>query len=80
MAGACCPLSVVTHALWFYSYLKEFGFTIADRPIVVDDIRVRGCGKSGISSVYKSKAGHKPAKPVTVRQLEHAVESSLHKR
>uniref|UniRef100_A0A3Q3VZX8 Uncharacterized protein n=1 Tax=Mola mola TaxID=94237 RepID=A0A3Q3VZX8_MOLML len=39
-------------------YLKEFGFTIPDRPIMVDDIRVRGCGKSGIKSVYKSKIGH----------------------
>ncbi|CAF97977.1 unnamed protein product, partial [Tetraodon nigroviridis] len=47
-------------------YLKEFGFTIPDRPIVVDDIRVRGCGKSGINSVSKSKTGHKQAKPVTV--------------
>uniref|UniRef100_A0AAY4E9J3 5-oxoprolinase, ATP-hydrolysing n=1 Tax=Denticeps clupeoides TaxID=299321 RepID=A0AAY4E9J3_9TELE len=32
-------------------YLKEFGFTIADRPIIVDDIRVRGSGKSGIKSL-----------------------------
>nr|XP_015209776.1 PREDICTED: 5-oxoprolinase isoform X1 [Lepisosteus oculatus] len=30
-------------------YLKEFGFTIPDRPIVVDDIRVRGCGRSGVT-------------------------------
>uniref|UniRef100_A0A3Q1FS04 5-oxoprolinase, ATP-hydrolysing n=1 Tax=Acanthochromis polyacanthus TaxID=80966 RepID=A0A3Q1FS04_9TELE len=46
-------------------YLKEFGFTISDRPIMVDDIRVRGCGKSGIKSVYKTKMGHKQTKPVT---------------
>uniref|UniRef100_A0A671WKM9 5-oxoprolinase, ATP-hydrolysing n=1 Tax=Sparus aurata TaxID=8175 RepID=A0A671WKM9_SPAAU len=39
-------------------YLKEFGFTIPDRPIMVDDIRVRGCGKSGIKSVHKTKIGH----------------------
>ncbi|KAK5603961.1 hypothetical protein CRENBAI_025397 [Crenichthys baileyi] len=45
-------------------YLKEFGFTIPDRPILVDDIRVRGCGKSGINSVHKSKMGHTQAKPV----------------
>ncbi|KAF3703507.1 5-oxoprolinase [Channa argus] len=47
-------------------YLKEFGFTIPDRPIVVDDIRVRGCGKSGINVMYKSKMGRGQAKPVTV--------------
>uniref|UniRef100_A0AAQ5Y3H5 5-oxoprolinase, ATP-hydrolysing n=1 Tax=Amphiprion ocellaris TaxID=80972 RepID=A0AAQ5Y3H5_AMPOC len=46
-------------------YLKEFGFTIPDRPIMVDDIRVRGCGKSGIKSVYKTKMGHRQAKPMT---------------
>ncbi|XP_029313101.1 5-oxoprolinase [Cottoperca gobio] len=47
-------------------YLKEFGFTIPDRPIMVDDIRVRGCGKSGIKSVYKTKMGRGQAKPVTM--------------
>lgn len=52
-----------------FSYLKEFGFTIPDRPIMVDDIRVRGCGKSGIKSVYKSKMGHGQAKPVTVNGI-----------
>uniref|UniRef100_A0A3Q3MNH3 5-oxoprolinase, ATP-hydrolysing n=1 Tax=Labrus bergylta TaxID=56723 RepID=A0A3Q3MNH3_9LABR len=44
-------------------YQKEFGFTIPDRPIMVDDIRVRGCGKSGIKSVYKTTTGHGQAKP-----------------
>uniref|UniRef100_A0AAX7SRL5 5-oxoprolinase, ATP-hydrolysing n=1 Tax=Astatotilapia calliptera TaxID=8154 RepID=A0AAX7SRL5_ASTCA len=47
-------------------YLKEFGFTIPDRPIMVDDIRVRGCGQSGITSVYKAEMGHRQAKPATV--------------
>uniref|UniRef100_A0A3Q1BR13 5-oxoprolinase, ATP-hydrolysing n=1 Tax=Amphiprion ocellaris TaxID=80972 RepID=A0A3Q1BR13_AMPOC len=52
-------------------YLKEFGFTIPDRPIMVDDIRVRGCGKSGIKSVYKTKMGHRQAKPVTVNGVTY---------
>uniref|UniRef100_A0A4W5QNX2 5-oxoprolinase, ATP-hydrolysing n=1 Tax=Hucho hucho TaxID=62062 RepID=A0A4W5QNX2_9TELE len=38
-------------------YLQEFGFTIPDRPIMVDDIRVRGSGKSGIKSVTNTKMG-----------------------
>uniref|UniRef100_A0A3Q0QXW5 5-oxoprolinase, ATP-hydrolysing n=1 Tax=Amphilophus citrinellus TaxID=61819 RepID=A0A3Q0QXW5_AMPCI len=46
-------------------YLKEFGFIIPDRPIMVDDIRVRGCGKSGITSVHKAEVGHREAKPIT---------------
>uniref|UniRef100_A0A3B4ANI6 Uncharacterized protein n=1 Tax=Periophthalmus magnuspinnatus TaxID=409849 RepID=A0A3B4ANI6_9GOBI len=40
-------------------YLKEFGFTITGRPIVVDDIRVRGCGKSGIKSFFKKSGEQK---------------------
>uniref|UniRef100_A0A3B4APN5 5-oxoprolinase, ATP-hydrolysing n=1 Tax=Periophthalmus magnuspinnatus TaxID=409849 RepID=A0A3B4APN5_9GOBI len=43
-------------------YLKEFGFTITGRPIVVDDIRVRGCGKSGIKSFFKKSGEQKTAK------------------
>lgn len=49
--------------------MKEFGFTIPDRAIVVDDIRVRGCGKSGIRSVYKPKQEHRQAKPVMVNGI-----------
>ncbi|KAM8880771.1 5-oxoprolinase [Synchiropus picturatus] len=45
-------------------YMKEFGFTISERPIMVDDIRVRGCGKSGIKSVYESKKNAGDTKPV----------------
>ena len=30
-------------------YKTEFGFTIPDRPILIDDIRVRTCAKSGVS-------------------------------
>lgn len=48
------------------SYLMEFGFTIPERPIMVDDIRVRGCGKSGITSVYKTNMRNEQAKPVMV--------------
>jgi hypothetical protein len=32
----------------FYRYQCEFGFTIQGRVIVVDDIRVRGVGKSWV--------------------------------
>ncbi|XP_071594695.1 5-oxoprolinase isoform X1 [Heliangelus exortis] len=30
-------------------YLVEFGFTIPDRPVVVDDVRVRGTGSSSVT-------------------------------
>jgi len=32
--------------LLFARYKHEFGFVIPDRPILIDDIRVRGVGKS----------------------------------
>ncbi|XDV44813.1 hypothetical protein PO909_013051 [Leuciscus waleckii] len=48
-------------------YLKEFGFTITDRPIMVDDIRVRGSGKSGIRSKVQSKAEQKSPRPIKPR-------------
>nr|XP_055204476.1 5-oxoprolinase isoform X5 [Gorilla gorilla gorilla] len=29
-------------------YMREFGFVIPERPVVVDDVRVRGTGRSGL--------------------------------
>ncbi|KAJ8387190.1 hypothetical protein AAFF_G00160020 [Aldrovandia affinis] len=49
-------------------YLKEFGFTIPDRSIMVDDIRVRGSGKSGIKSVTRTRIGRGPPRPIKVTQ------------
>ncbi|MGH0139413.1 UNVERIFIED_CONTAM: hypothetical protein FKN15_069299 [Acipenser sinensis] len=34
--------------VFIHKYRKEFGFTISERPIVVDDIRVRGTGRTSI--------------------------------
>eukprot|EP00794_Sanderia_malayensis_P019028 gene19028-20941_t len=36
-------------ATFLARYQREFGFTIPDRPIIVDDIRVRATGKSGVT-------------------------------
>ena len=38
------------HILVLFSprYMREFGFTIPDRKIVVDDIRIRAVGKSNL--------------------------------
>ncbi|KAJ8279913.1 hypothetical protein COCON_G00069790 [Conger conger] len=49
-------------------YLKEFGFTIPDRTIIVDDIRVRGSGKSGMKPMMRSRLGRGPPRPVKVTQ------------
>ena len=35
-------------------YSTEFGFTIPDRAIIVDDIRVRGTGRSSIDQSFAS--------------------------
>ncbi|XP_078086332.1 5-oxoprolinase isoform X2 [Mustelus asterias] len=47
-------------------YMKEFGFIIPERPIIVDDIRVRGCAKSGIQSERRMKPCGRAARVETV--------------
>ncbi|XP_072707825.1 5-oxoprolinase [Ciconia boyciana] len=47
-------------------YLVEFGFTIPDRAVVVDDVRVRGTGSSGISCETPLAPSGKPARVETV--------------
>lgn len=40
-------------------YMREFGFVIPERQVVVDDVRVRGTGRSGLrlEDVAKTQAG-----------------------
>uniref|UniRef100_A0A8P0TI97 5-oxoprolinase, ATP-hydrolysing n=1 Tax=Canis lupus familiaris TaxID=9615 RepID=A0A8P0TI97_CANLF len=40
-------------------YMREFGFIIPERPVVVDDVRVRGTGRSGLrlEDVPKAQSG-----------------------
>ncbi|XP_009469626.1 PREDICTED: 5-oxoprolinase [Nipponia nippon] len=54
------------HAAFTSRYLVEFGFTIPDRAMVVDDVRVRGTGSSGISCETPLAPSGKPARVETV--------------
>ncbi|XP_075437118.1 5-oxoprolinase-like isoform X2 [Ascaphus truei] len=47
-------------------YLKEFGFTIPSRAVVVDDIRVRGTGSTGIRCETRIQPSGQPARVETV--------------
>ncbi|XP_074842525.1 5-oxoprolinase isoform X2 [Carettochelys insculpta] len=47
-------------------YQKEFGFTIPGRPVVVDDVRVRGSGSTGIGQEELVAASGRPARVETV--------------
>lgn len=47
-------------------YEREFGFTMPDRPIVVDDIRVRGLAKHCFDFPYDTKVSNSPPKYKTV--------------
>ncbi|XP_067146152.1 5-oxoprolinase [Apteryx mantelli] len=47
-------------------YVTEFGFTIPDRAMVVDDVRVRGTGSTGISCETPLAPSGKPARVETV--------------
>lgn len=49
-------------------YMKEFGFTIPSRNIVVDDIRVRGTGSTGIRCETRIRPSGRPARVETVSE------------
>ncbi|KAF2349829.1 Hydantoinase/oxoprolinase [Trinorchestia longiramus] len=47
-------------------YKREFGFTLSDRAILVDDIRVRGIAASGIKCKHSIEVSSAPPQPVKV--------------
>lgn len=47
-------------------YQREFGFTIPGRPIIIDNIRVRGVGKTLVDSNQRKAASGMPAKKEAV--------------
>ncbi|XP_072458758.1 5-oxoprolinase isoform X2 [Notamacropus eugenii] len=49
-------------------YLQEFGFIIPDRPILVDDVRVRGVGQSGLRPEYPPQTQNGPPRVDRVTQ------------
>ncbi|XP_003760578.2 5-oxoprolinase isoform X1 [Sarcophilus harrisii] len=49
-------------------YLQEFGFIIPDRPVLVDDVRVRGMGRSGLRPEYPPQAQNGPPRVDRVTQ------------
>ena len=49
-------------------YRTEFGFVINDRPVIVDDIRVRGVATTGIHKASTLSQATGPPVPVTVMQ------------
>ncbi|XP_044860743.1 5-oxoprolinase [Mauremys mutica] len=53
-------------------YLKEFGFTIPGRPVMVDDVRVRGIGSTGIGQDEPVAASGRPARVETVTRCYFA--------
>ncbi|XP_025070029.1 5-oxoprolinase [Alligator sinensis] len=54
------------HAAFAHRYMQEFGFTIPERPVIVDDIRVRGTGSTGIGQEPPIPASGRPARVETV--------------
>ncbi|XP_012578324.1 PREDICTED: 5-oxoprolinase [Condylura cristata] len=49
-------------------YMREFGFVIPERPVVVDDVRVRGTGRSGLRLEDACKAQTGPPRVDKVTQ------------
>ena len=59
--------------MYFFRYQQEFGFTIPSRPIVIDDIRVRGVAKACSHQVYSLNEDQSPPTPITVRMLNSRI-------
>ena len=61
--------------LFCFRYQREFGFTISGRPIIVDDIRVRGVGKTVLDLDSPVKQADGPPKVETVSsEIQHFLE------
>ncbi|KFV64783.1 5-oxoprolinase, partial [Dryobates pubescens] len=56
------------YAAFTSRYQVEFGFTIPQRPVLVDDVRVRGTGTSGIRCETPLAPSGKPPRVETVTQ------------
>ena len=52
-----------------YRYQREFGFVIAARDIIVDDVRVRGIGKSHVDVDHVIPTCTGPPTPVLVKYI-----------
>lgn len=53
----------------YFRYQKEFGFTMPDRKIYVNDVRVRGIGKTEILEEPVLHSTTEPAVLETVKEL-----------
>lgn len=54
-ATTCSPRAGDFGAAFVERYMREFGFIIPERSVVVDDVRVRGTGRSGLQLEETSK-------------------------
>ena len=70
-----CELTVVV----INRYMQEFGFTIPKRDIIVNDVRVRGCGhsKTSVTHHLSHSSALPPVKKVS-RVVHHAVVYTLY--
>ncbi|KAK2546176.1 Oplah [Columba livia] len=64
----CRPIRALTqrHPVPSRRYQAEFGFTIPGRAVLVDDVRVRGTGSSGVSCDTPMEPSGKPPRVETV--------------
>ena len=66
------PLNLILNffsSIYYCRYVREFGFTIPNRQILIDDIRVRGTGhsKTSVSHEIPKASTPPPVKKVFLR-------------
>ncbi|CAK1543361.1 unnamed protein product [Leptosia nina] len=68
VSGPMCllvpPVQHIRHVLLDTAYKKEFGFTLTKRDVLVDDVRVRGIGKSEFSEEVAPPSGRDVTPPI----------------
>ena len=61
-----CSLRFCCKYVYFIRYKQEFGFTIPDRSIIVDDVRVRGKGRAACQNLTPLPEAQTPPTPLEV--------------
>ena len=67
-----CNLCFIYDCVYSIRYKQEFGFTIPDRSIIVDDVRVRGKGRASCQKLTPLPEAQTPPIP-----LEVSIEDTL---
>jgi len=66
-----CVIKLCEIAVCLHRYKQEFGFVIPGRKILVDDVRVRGIGRTHVHTEHTmSRAADEPVSDMVSQQFD----------